>query len=388
MSGFRVARRSRFCLNHLENTINLVFNLVLALTDSTVGILENYMINESELMTHKGADILIVGSQLDEIQFLSKLLVDNNHKVRQGVNVTMAVAAIETTIPELILLSVDVSHNQNSHIIKDIELIRKICNVPVILWGDYESIFEQEEILIHHRLDYILKPFRRWEVLVKVDHQLQLNRTYQQMMQLHLQLQQEISDRQKAEQALSQISQELYKTTQQLEEHLQFDYINEENHQDSFHSSLINEWRRLAREKMPLSLILCEIDHFELYNRLYGYDRGMSCIQQIAQAIKQKLKRPADRITYFGQSKFAVILPNTNHRGVLEVAKGIRAKINQLQIPHEQGINHIVTLSLGVASAIPRSDLLPDAIVTIAQEAVDEAKHQGGDRIGVSVCWR
>lgn len=114
------------------------------------------------------------------------------------------------------------------------------------------------------------------------------------------------------------------------------------------------EWLRMAREQQPLSLILCDVDYFKLYNDTYGHQAGDSCLKQVAIAISRKLKRPADLVARYGKEEFAVIMPHTNATGAVQVAELLRQEIHQLMIPHSvSGISEYVTLSLGVASTIP-----------------------------------
>ncbi|OIP68396.1 MAG: hypothetical protein AUK43_16180 [Oscillatoriales cyanobacterium CG2_30_40_61] len=88
-------------------------------------------------------------------------------------------------------------------------------------------------------------------------------------------------------------------------------------------------------------------------------------------------------------AKFAILLPHTARAGAIEVAKLIRAKIQQLEIPHPKSeISLYLTMSLGVATAIPSPELSPYPLIAVAQEALQEAKQQGGDQIGVGVRWR
>jgi len=346
------------------------------------------MMNESHPTTQNAADILVVDSQLDDIRFLSQLLLDAGYKVRKALSGKMAMTAIEMTVPDLILLSVSLSDMHRHNILNDLNIVRETCGIPVILSGSLDRIVETGDLLPDRHLDYIIKPFRPEEILVRVANQLKLSRVYREMAGINCQLRRPAADRQQAERLGDRVRRQLTPPTRQLPDSVQFDFPMREECRREFDEVLNREWRRGAREQMPLSLILCEIDSFQAYNHLYGYDSVSWCLEQIARAIDRQAKRPADRVAYCGQSEFAVILPNTNHRGAVEVAKAIRWQIHQLQIPHERGVGRQVTLSLGIASAIPQFDLLPDTIVAIASEAIEEARHRGGDRIGCQVNWR
>ncbi len=140
------------------------------------------------------------------------------------------------------------------------------------------------------------------------------------------------------------------------------------------------EWRRLAREQAPLSLILCDIDCFKLYNDTYGHPAGDICLQQVAGAIRGAVRRPADLVARYGGEEFAVILPNTTTAGALRVAQTIRDRLRQLKIPHVGSlVSQYVTLSMGFASLIPTPDTFPTELISAADEALYHAKAAGRD---------
>ena len=101
-----------------------------------------------------------------------------------------------------------------------------------------------------------------------------------------------------------------------------------------FDRYLALEWKRGAREKQPLSLILCDIDYFKLYNDTYGHQAGDRCLMEVAQTIAKVIKRPADLVARYGGEEFAVILPNTNLSGAKYIAQQIRARVEALKIAH------------------------------------------------------
>ena len=102
------------------------------------------------------------------------------------------------------------------------------------------------------------------------------------------------------------------------------------------------------------SLILCDIEFFKAYNDTYGHQAGDGCLQQVAAAVRAAAKRSTDLVARYGGEEFAVILPNTNTTGAVQVAELLRQEIHQLMIPHSaSSVSEYITLSLGVASTIP-----------------------------------
>jgi diguanylate cyclase (GGDEF)-like protein len=151
-----------------------------------------------------------------------------------------------------------------------------------------------------------------------------------------------------------------------------------------FDEQLGQEWRRMQRDQTPISLILCDIDHFKLYNDTYGHPAGDACLKQVAQALAQVVKRPADLVARYGGEEFAVVLPATDIGGAVTVAAEIRQALAQLGIAHQASSTRpYVTLSFGVACTIPNANLSPQTLIDQADRALYKAKQQGRDRYQV-----
>ena len=149
-----------------------------------------------------------------------------------------------------------------------------------------------------------------------------------------------------------------------------------------FDEYLSLEWRRMAREKRSLSLILCDVDFFKSYNDEYGHQAGDACLKQVAQAMSPVLKRPADLVARYGGEEFVAILPNTKAEGAVQVAEAIRGEVRQLKIAHvSSNVSQYVTVSLGVSSIVPTQEFSSESLIVAADEALYEAKRQGRDRV-------
>ncbi len=149
-----------------------------------------------------------------------------------------------------------------------------------------------------------------------------------------------------------------------------------------FDEHLNSEWKRLAREEAPLSLILCDIDFFKTYNDTYGHLAGDKCLIEVANAIRSATKRPADLVARYGGEEFAVILPNTDASGAMHLAELIRKLVKTLKISHLNCSETLgITLSLGVASTIPDYKSEPVGLIRDADIALYQAKESGRDRI-------
>ncbi|WP_353932156.1 diguanylate cyclase [Okeanomitos corallinicola TIOX110] len=170
---------------------------------------------------------------------------------------------------------------------------------------------------------------------------------------------------------------ELY---QQVQRQATIDGLTQISNRRRFDEYFQQVWQQMATRQTPLSIILCDIDFFKLYNDRYGHPAGDDCLRQVANAIHKAGNRPGDLVARYGGEEFVLVLPNTSATGAMQLAERIRAEVQALQIPHEKsGVNDHVTLSLGVASIIPAASFTPSCLIATADEALYQAKAQGRD---------
>ena len=186
-------------------------------------------------------------------------------------------------------------------------------------------------------------------------------------------------------QLLEQLYRELESANQQLQRLASLDGLTQVANRRQFDAYLETEWRRLMREEKPLSLIMCDVDYFKLYNDTYGHQAGDECLKKVALAISTAAKRPADLAARYGGEEFAVVLPNTDASGAVHVAQLIRSQLRDCAIAHEaSAVSESVTLSFGVASLVPTFRSSPDRLIAAADAVLYRAKQQGRDRIILS----
>lgn len=184
---------------------------------------------------------------------------------------------------------------------------------------------------------------------------------------------------------------ELYRKLEEANQELQrlatLDGLTQIANRRQFDSYLDGEWKLAIREKAPISLILCDVDFFKLYNDTYGHQAGDSSLQKIAKALTRSVKRSTDLVARYGGEEFALILPNTGRSGALKVAERIREEIKALKLPHAKSrTSEYITVSLGIVSTIPPADALVVESILLADNALYRAKEMGRDR--AVYCWQ
>jgi diguanylate cyclase (GGDEF)-like protein len=149
-----------------------------------------------------------------------------------------------------------------------------------------------------------------------------------------------------------------------------------------FETVLDAEWRRAARMTLPLSILMADIDHFKPYNDAYGHQRGDDCLKRVAEAMSRGLQRAGDLLARYGGEEFVVILPGHTLDQAASVAERLRKVVEDLRIPTSvSGVAPSVTISVGVASAVPREKETSESLVAAADEALYRAKREGRNRV-------
>ncbi len=149
-----------------------------------------------------------------------------------------------------------------------------------------------------------------------------------------------------------------------------------------FDETLEREWRRAARSRRPLSLLMLDIDSFKLFNDTEGHQAGDDCLRNVARALSDTLHRAGDVIARYGGEEFAVLLPATDAGHALQVAEALRSRIEALRMPHGASPLGIITVSIGAATAVPpRDGTSCGDFVGVADAALYDAKRLGRNRV-------
>ena len=157
-----------------------------------------------------------------------------------------------------------------------------------------------------------------------------------------------------------------------LEEMATTDALTGLKNRRKFDAEMDVEWRRAARNKTPVALLMIDADHFKTYNDSYGHQAGDQVLVGIAICISDSIRRAGDCTARFGGEEFAVLLPGISTIDALGVAENIRRKVE-----HWSEDPVVMTVSIGVASMIPVAGLDWSHLIEAADKALYAAKANG-----------
>ena len=139
------------------------------------------------------------------------------------------------------------------------------------------------------------------------------------------------------------------------------------------------ELKLSRRTKVPVSVLICDLDHFKSINDRFGHEVGDAALMAVARVLRGAL-RESDALGRWGGEEFIALLPATAHPGAVEVAERMRAAIAATRF---RGIESGVTISIGVASSGEITDPLMewDLLLKEADQRLYRAKHEGRNRV-------
>ncbi len=141
------------------------------------------------------------------------------------------------------------------------------------------------------------------------------------------------------------------------------------------------EIQRSARYDHPLSIMMCDVDHFKKVNDTHGHQAGDEVLKRVVELIRNKI-RTTDWISRYGGEEFVIVLPETGYTNAKKVAETLREAIAQLAIQFA-GKTLNVTASFGVTgwdAEVP-ADGSVDAMVERCDTCVYDSKANGRNRV-------
>gem|GEM_PF-830826 len=289
--------------------------------------------------------ILIVDDDMTNLTALTQIL-QKEYAIYEASDGKTAIRLAEEHLPDLILLDVLMPDMDGFQLFAHIQNTAKISRIPVMFITGLNSIEDELKGLELGAVDYIHKPFYDKIVRLRVRHQIQ------------------IINQMRIIESLSMI-----------------DQLTNIPNRRNFDNRMEAEWGRAVRENFPISFLLIDVDNFKAYNDNYGHQQGDSVLCIIAQVIVRTLMRTTDFAARWGGEEFAVVLPNTDSAGGLEIGERIRRNIEEIEVELDDGSFTKVTASIGINTQKPTQYSSVSEFFAKADAALYEAKSTGKNKV-------
>ncbi len=141
----------------------------------------------------------------------------------------------------------------------------------------------------------------------------------------------------------------------------------------AFDQGLDREWLRCADRRLPLSVLMIDVDHFKQFNDNHGHLEGDRMLTRLAGHLSAQVDARRELLARYGGEEFMLVLPDCDIEEACARAEALRHSVDNREFP--------VTLSIGVACEIPNAADAPSQLVRRADSALYRAKELGRNRV-------
>ena len=302
--------------------------------------------------------ILVVDDHEDNIQVLRVRLESWGYGTDACYNGHDALAYVEKTPPDLILLDVMMPEISGIEVARRIKGNKALPFIPIIMQTALDSTEDKVEGLEAGADDYITKPIDFAELKARLRSMLRIKR-----------LQEALEEREK----------ELLEVNERLRFMSQTDALTGLDNRRHLNERIDEMFQHAQRLNEPFSLVMCDLDKFKSVNDTYGHQAGDEVLKQLAKMLKDEV-REIDRVGRYGGEEFMLLLPGTVLDAAVTFAERVRKRIEAHTFTFDGGTLQR-TASFGV-SGWPHPGIdASDALVRTADDALYVAKETGRNRV-------
>jgi diguanylate cyclase (GGDEF)-like protein len=146
--------------------------------------------------------------------------------------------------------------------------------------------------------------------------------------------------------------------------------------------TLALEIARSSRSGNPLSLVMCDIDHFKRFNDEFGHDAGDAVLQAVSSEMRSRF-RDGDVICRFGGEEFTIIAPGTTAATLAARVDTVRQGISELIVQQGGRTLGATTMSFGIATWEENMERDGSTLIKVADAALYQSKREGRNRVSV-----
>jgi diguanylate cyclase (GGDEF)-like protein len=302
--------------------------------------------------------ILVVDDHEDNIEVLKVRLESWGYGTASCSNGVDALAYVEKTPPDLILLDVMMPEISGIEVARRIKGNPALPFIPIIMQTALDSTEDKVEGLEAGADDYITKPIDFAELKARLRSMLRIKR-----------LQEALEEREK----------ELLEVNERLRFMSQTDGLTGLDNRRHLNERIDEMFQHAQRLNEPFSLVMCDLDKFKSVNDTYGHQAGDEVLKQLARILKDEA-REIDRVGRYGGEEFMLLLPGTVLDAAVTFAERVRKRIEAHTFTFDAGSLQR-TASFGVSGWPHPTIGDSDALVRTADDALYVAKETGRNRV-------
>ncbi|MBN2532721.1 MAG: diguanylate cyclase [Spirochaetales bacterium] len=249
---------------------------------------------------------------------ISKLIIrrleNEGYEVYTAVNGRDALTRIQEVLPDLIILDISMPELDGYQVKQELSKQKHTANIPVIYLTARVDLDDKVKGLNLGADDYITKPFKKEELLARIEAILRRKRYYEYL-------------------ALHDNLTGLFNRTYFYQQFTQF-------------------FNMAERYKNIFSLIFIDINKFKKINDTHGHKTGDTALKLLSGMMQENLRK-SDIISRYGGDEFAVILPYTVQARAEEMAHRLADVVKKIKIPVTDSMEIRMSISIGIVEYSP-----------------------------------
>jgi diguanylate cyclase (GGDEF)-like protein len=283
-------------------------------------------------------DIFVVDDTPENLRLLSTMLINQGYNVRKAINGQMALKAVQTVVPDLILLDIMMPEMDGYEVCQHLKANQLTAKIPVIFLSALSDVFDKVKAFEVGGVDYITKPFQFEEVVVRVQNQLELKAAEKEICQLNAQLEERVKER----------TQQLEIANAQLLEMALHDALTGLPNRTLFMERLQQALNRASSDSVyQFAVLFLDCDRFKVINDSLGHLIGDELLIAIARRLEASLSQ-SDTLARLGGDEFAILL--TEVKEVSSAAFVANQILESLSHPFQlKGHEVFINASIGIA---------------------------------------
>lgn len=302
--------------------------------------------------------ILVVDDHEDNVEVLRARLESRGYEVEGAMSGQEALDTVSRWCPDLVLLDVMMPDMDGLEVVRRLKANPALPFIPVIMQTALDSTERMVAGLEAGADDYVTKPINFAELEARVRSLLRIKK-----------LQQELSEREKE---LSEMNDKLLRISLT-------DGLTGVDNRRALEQRLHEMFEHSLRLHEPVSVVMCDIDHFKHVNDTYGHAAGDEVLKQFAAILKDEA-REIDRVGRYGGEEFLLLLPGTVLDAAVTFAERLRQRVDSHTFSYEGGTLQR-TVSFGVASWPHPKIHGREGMLKAADDALYVAKESGRNRV-------
>jgi diguanylate cyclase (GGDEF)-like protein len=316
----------------------------------------------------KASSILIVDDDRAMRLLLRLAMEEEGYTVLEAKDGEQCLAEFIQHRPQMVLLDAVMPGIDGFSCCQQLRQLPEAQDVPILIITVLDDPASVDRAFEAGATDYVTKPIH-WPVLCQRVRR--LLQAYWSMVQLQANIERERA-----------LTLQLEEANRELMRLATSDGLTGLANRRYFDEVLDREWRRAVRDRLPFSLVLCDVDCFKNYNDTYGHLMGDHCLESVAQILAQSVRRSTDVVARYGGEEFAIIMPNTPIAGSHQIVDIIQERLAEAAIPHSASfVSSVVTLSIGLICTVPALGSTPTAALTKVDKMLYRAKAAGRNQI-------